>query len=132
MTKIVDEYKLSDRVFFLGWMNNASSYIHEFDIFVLPSIYEGMPLSIIEAMASKVAVIASDISGNIDLIENNRSGKLFKSNNLNDLKNVLIELIKDDKKRNKLSKNAYESASENYKLSIHCKKLSYLYLKNHK
>lgn len=123
----VNFYGLNEKVVFLGWMADAGSLVSNFDIFVLPSNYEGMPLSIIEALASKVAVIASDISGNRDLIENNKTGKLFQSGNANDLMLSLMELIENDQKRIGLVKTGYIEADLKYRLSIHCAKLSAIY-----
>jgi glycosyltransferase involved in cell wall biosynthesis len=120
-------YGLEEKVIFMGWQNDAGTLVSNFEIFVLPSNYEGMPLSIIEAMASKVAVIASDISGNRDLIENNITGKLFQSGNVDDLVLSLIDLIKNENQRRELAISGYNKAFSQYRISIHCAQLAKIY-----
>jgi glycosyltransferase involved in cell wall biosynthesis len=63
----------------LGWRSDVAEILRSLDIFILPSRWEGLPLSILEAMASRIPVIASDIPGNRDLIENEYDGYLFPS-----------------------------------------------------
>ena len=123
----VQAFDLKEKIVFFGWVKNASEHVREFDLFVLPSLYEGMPLSIIEAMASRVPIIASAISGNIDLIIDDFSGRLFKSNSKEELASILIELIENREQRLFLAKNAFSEGLKKYRLSTHCDKLKSIY-----
>lgn len=123
----VEAFDLKENIVFFGWVKNASEHVKEFDLFVLPSLYEGMPLSIIEAMASRVPIIASAISGNIDLIKDDFSGRLFKSNSKEELASILIELIENREQRLFLANNAYSEGFNKYRLSTHCDKLKSIY-----
>lgn len=70
------ELCLSDRVIFLGQRNDVRELLQGCDMFVLPSLYEGLPLSIMEAMASGKPVIASNIGGVKELIRDGETGCL--------------------------------------------------------
>ncbi|MFA0308126.1 glycosyltransferase family 4 protein [Vibrio splendidus] len=78
------EYDLLDHVHLLGWRNDVNLILPNFDLFVLPSLWEGMPLSILEAFASEVPVLTSDIDGNKSLLEGEH-GLMFESGSVDDL-----------------------------------------------
>jgi len=65
---------IHDRVNFTGPLSDIRPVLNETDIFVLPSLFEAFPRSIIEAMAAGIPVIATDVGGNTEAIENNVSG----------------------------------------------------------
>lgn len=75
---------ISERVHFLGWRKDVQKILPLFDIFILASRWEGMPLAILESMAASVPVICSDIPSNRFLVEST-SGLLFKSDDADDL-----------------------------------------------
>jgi glycosyltransferase involved in cell wall biosynthesis len=122
-----NEVGVSGFVKFSGWTPNASQMISSYDVFVLPSRYEGMPLSIIEAMASRTTVIASDVSGNNDLIRHLENGMLFDSDSDRALADCLIALANDRALMESLAKEAFNEASKKYRASTHCSKLLNIY-----
>ena len=65
---------LSDRVFLLGQLPNASRYLNAFSIFVLPSLKEGFPWSVLEAMSAKLPVIATSVGAIPEIIESGSNG----------------------------------------------------------
>jgi len=68
---------IADRVRFTGYCEDALGLVKHFDVFVLPSLLEGIPRCLMEAMALGIPVIASDIPGNRDLVEHGQTGTLF-------------------------------------------------------
>ncbi|MEQ9620234.1 MAG: glycosyltransferase [Deltaproteobacteria bacterium] len=72
----VNETSLDDRVVFLGHRQDIREILSGCDLFVLPSLYEGLPLSILEAMAAGRPVIASDINGTDEIIIDGKTGIL--------------------------------------------------------
>lgn len=92
--------KLEDKVFLPGAIDNIQDEIKDAKMFVMTSIYEGMPNALIEAMVLGLPVISSDCpcGGPKMLIKNGENGYLFESNNLNDLINKLEMLLNDEKK----------------------------------
>lgn len=77
LEKLIKKYRLGNRVQLLGYRKDIPELLKAADIFVLPSFREGLSLSLQEAMACGVPVIASDIRGNRELIDTERGGWLF-------------------------------------------------------
>ena len=68
------EIGIQHRIIFAGPLDNVNQVLNETDIFVLPSLFEAFPRSIIEAMATGIPVVATDVGGNTEAIEDNVSG----------------------------------------------------------
>ena len=83
--ELVDKHQISQHVHFLGWVENPIPILQESDIFVLPSDTEGMPLSIIEAMATGLPCIASNVGGVPELIDNGCTGLVINPGHIDEL-----------------------------------------------
>jgi len=93
----------------------VSRLLKSADIFVYPSRHsEGLPLALVEAGSSKVAVVATDSGAIGELIQDNRTGLLVKSGDRQAFKAVLDKLIKDKSLRLKLGKNLYNFTLANF------------------
>jgi len=79
------QLRIENHVEFLGYRQDATSLLKIFDVFVLPSLLEGIPRCVMEAMAAGVPVIVSDIPGNRDLVVSGKTGLLFAPGNAHDL-----------------------------------------------
>ena len=100
---------IENRVIFHGHLKDFSLIFSESKIFVLPSLSEGFPNALIEAMSVPLACISSDcIAGPGDIISNNENGLLVKPANVEALTMALNKLIEDSPFRKKLSENAYK------------------------
>lgn len=100
---LVDSFGLQKNIFLSGLKKNIEKYLNEADLFVFPSLYEGFPNALLEAMASGLPCIASDCSGNNDIIENDLNGKLFKVKDINALSTLILELLDDYQGRKLIS-----------------------------
>lgn len=78
--KVIQHYKNNSNIIFTGALNNIRDYLYISDIFCLPSYREGMPRSIIEAMAMKNAIIATNIRGCREEVVNGENGYLVPTN----------------------------------------------------
>ena len=78
-----------DDVFFEGYTNNPLNVIAHFDYLILPSRWEGLPLTLLECMSVKTVVICSDINSNKEIVINGRTGYLFKSENAEELSKLI-------------------------------------------
>ena len=74
------------------------------DLFVFPSLREGLPVSVMEAMASGLPIIASNIRGNRDLVENHKGGILLSTNSVEEWRQTIKNMVKDSEERLGMSK----------------------------
>jgi glycosyltransferase involved in cell wall biosynthesis len=104
--------------YFPGWVhgNEKFEYLRKADIFVLPSYAEGMPNSLMEAMASKVAAISSNVGAVPDLIDDEVNGLLFKPKDTKALSIAIQRLIINKEERDIFASRAAEKIFTNHSL----------------
>ena len=90
------------KVLFLGFRNDLEELYKVADIFCFPSKREGLPVAIMEAMASGLPIVCSDIRGNIDLVDNGKGGFLCTPNSPTDFCKAIDKLHTDKKVRNSM------------------------------
>jgi glycosyltransferase involved in cell wall biosynthesis len=98
------------RVEFLGYRKNGAEYIKASDILVLPSYYEGLPNVVIEAILVGTPVIATNVSGVPELVEDNVTGLLVRPRDKNSLREAMARMIADPAVRSRLSAQAAKKA----------------------
>lgn len=107
----LENYINNGIVEYLGFRKDIEKVLKEVDCLILPSYREGMPISIIEAMAAKKCVIASNVTGIKEIINDNINGLLVKKKDVNDLVEKIEYYIKlDSKLKLEIHKNAYLSS----------------------
>lgn len=112
--KLTKKLGLLKNIEFLGWVDEKkliNAYAHA-SIIALPSTYEPFGLTVLEGMASGKATITTNISGASEIIENWKNGVVVKAKNVNELANAIIKLLKNDKLRKIIGKNAYKLAKK--------------------
>lgn len=103
------ELGIESRVIFAGHQKELSKYLSESEIFVLPSLSEGFPNALIEAMSVPLACISSNcVAGPSDIIRDGENGFLVSPNNSKTLASTIDQVINDDKLRTKVAQEAYK------------------------
>ncbi len=110
------QLNLSDAIVFLGKRSDVDVLLQGMDCFALPSRWEGLPLALIEAMASGLPAIASNVSGNAEVIEPGNTGILFTMGDINELTKGLATLIENNEYRNKLAIDGQAMVKEKFGL----------------
>ncbi len=123
----VQSLKLEEHVKFFPVVNKTRSMMAAFDIFVMPSRQEGLGLSIIEAQACGVAVVAAQVGGIVSLIKENETGLLFAAEDHQALAKQAIRLIKDKTLAEYVSKQARKLVEEKFSLDMMTDKVIDLY-----
>lgn len=100
---------LSDRVRATGWIPQASELLAAFDIFALPSLFEGLPFSLLEACAAGLPIITNPVEGIDDVIESEENGIIVPSSTEEAWRGALSRLIVDPQFRARLGATARES-----------------------
>lgn len=90
--QIIKELKVEDRVKLLGFRTDISELCKSADIFAFPSLQEGLPLALMEAMACGKPVLCSNIGCNTELIEGEKGGYLFDPNSIDDIEKALSKI----------------------------------------
>ena len=105
MEALAREKGIDDAVEFCGMQSNVYPYLHEADIFTLPSIYEGNPMTIIEAMGTGLPIVASRVGGIPDMISDGESGLLVEPEPQS-ICDGLARMAEDSALRRRLGENA--------------------------
>jgi lipopolysaccharide/colanic/teichoic acid biosynthesis glycosyltransferase/glycosyltransferase involved in cell wall biosynthesis len=96
----VKQLDLGKRVIFMGFRSDVIPLIKATDIFVLPSLWEGLSISLLEAMAAGLPVVATDIKGNNEMIQSGKNGLLFRPQDKQDFADKILSLIDNQGKIN--------------------------------
>ena len=102
------------RIFMPGYVDNIWEYYKAMDIFLLPSRSEGFSLALLEAAAAKLPLIASNIPGNDEFIEDGKNGVLFDIENPIDLVENIHILATDRVLAKQLAEHAYQAVMGNF------------------
>jgi len=110
LKEIVKSMRLEENINFLGVVSDLEkfSYLKSADICVLPSFYEPFGIVLLEAMACKTAIIASDVGGIPYVLGDGEAGILFKCGDVDDLAKKIILLLSDERKRKELADAGYK------------------------
>ena len=111
------------KVLFNGSVPNSKipKILSNYQLFILPSLYEGMPKALLEAMACGLPCIGTDVRGINEIIKHNYSGWLVKTDSKS-IRRGIIKLMSDKELRKKLGKNARKTIEEKYSLEKVLKK----------
>jgi glycosyltransferase involved in cell wall biosynthesis len=114
--RFINETALVENVFLLGSRADVPDLLKVFDIFCLTSYQEGLPLGLIEAMASGLPVVGTDVDGIRGVIEQGKNGFLVGLNDEQQLAAALQKLVEDPSLRLRFGARSREIASQNYSL----------------
>jgi glycosyltransferase involved in cell wall biosynthesis len=98
----VESLGLAGKVLFLGWRPDVDEIMGCFDIFVLPSLNEGMGRVLVEAMATGLPIVASSVGGIPDLVKDGENGLLVPPADASALEKAFSDLLTDKEKRNRM------------------------------
>ena len=129
LNKKIDELNIVNEVEYCGWISNEERdlMLRETDIFVLPSYAEGMPMSILEAMAYSVPVVSTFVGGIPELVLDGKSGLLFKPGDLNEMYHKIKYLIENENIRKDMGGQGRELIRTHYSIQQITQKLNAIY-----
>lgn len=119
----------AENLHFAGIATDVRPFLEAADIFVLPSLREGMPISIVEAMAHRLPVIASDVGGIPEVVVEGQTGFLIKPGDHGAMAARIIGLLEDRNKRETLGRNGYDRFLEKFTLATTLRDVQELYLR---
>jgi len=114
LEKLIDELSLNQRVSLIGWVNDVAHLLPTFDLFVSPSRSEPFGLSIVEAMAGGVPVVATMSEGAREIIDHGQTGHLVPIGDVEALARAIVELLSDPNERDRVRDNAQRAVRERF------------------
>lgn len=130
LEELVAKMNLKDKITFYGWISNPMDYIAKADLLVLPSIIEGLPGVILEAMYCKVPVVAYDVGGISEVIDNLTTGYLVPKNDESIFVAAMIKALTENNEV--LVKNAFDLVNKKYNNRAIAQQFEAVYLKTTK
>ena len=121
--QLVAQLQLNEAVIFHGMQSDVHPYLQSADVFVLSSSYEGMPMTIIEAMGTGLPIVASAVGGIPDMIRDGQSSLLVQPEP-EEIANAILMMLRDASLREKLGRTAREDSvrfSAEYMAREYCK-----------
>ena len=106
LVDLARQLEIADRVIFAGRRSDIEALYRIMDVFVSTSLWEGLPTVIIESMAAHVPVIATNIPGSSELVENESNGLLIPPQNPEAAARAILELLENPEKRSALVRQA--------------------------
>jgi glycosyltransferase involved in cell wall biosynthesis len=110
LERLAEELGVSERLHILGWRDDPRDHLTSFDAFVLPSRFEGFPLSIVEAMQAGLPIVASNVGSIAEALDDERAGILVEPDDPAELAQVIGALLADDERRARLGAHARDVA----------------------
>jgi glycosyltransferase involved in cell wall biosynthesis len=118
---------IADRVLFAGAVPDAAEHLRAADIFVLPSVAEGMSNSLLEAMATGLPCVVSGIGGNADLVTDGQTGRLIAGTSPKSWSSTLIELLENPVAASRLGARARKRIEREFDLRVVVDRYAELY-----
>ena len=109
LEQLIRQRRLEDKVFLPGFMDDAKKYLGAFDIFMFPSLKEGLPYALLEAGFASLPIITTKVGGIPDIIGDEKSEFIVEPKRSDELERVLLELIENKRVRDSLSKKNREN-----------------------
>jgi L-malate glycosyltransferase len=114
LEKLAGELGIGERVRFLGYRENVMDAVAAFDIFALASLWEGLPLAVLEAMALARPVVATAVPGTVEALEDGETGFAVPLKVPSALAEKIIELVRDPEKSRKMGVSGRRRVEESF------------------
>ncbi len=114
LKSMASELGIQGHVSFKSFVSNILDYLQITDIFVFPSEKEGMPNSLLEAMACRLPVISTRVGGVMDVVKDRENGLVVKPGNADELKDAILTLLEDRHLSESIAESAYQTIREGY------------------
>lgn len=118
-----------DFVHYLGWIDSAKKdvYLKKCNVFVLPTYFEGLPMSLLEGMAYGCACIATRVGGIPQVMSDRKDGFMIPAKDTEALKGAIREILANEKLQEELGTRARETVKENFEIGKSVSNLIYIY-----
>ena len=127
LKSIIKEYQLESVIFMHGFEKNMTSIISSFDVFILSSKHEGLPMALLEAMSLETPVICTAVGGMKEVIIDGANGLLVTPDDPKEMADAVIRLKNDPDLSRRLTQNAKKTIEQEFSIDRNIKKLLSIY-----
>ncbi|MDK0690983.1 glycosyltransferase family 4 protein [Clostridium perfringens] len=127
LIEIAESIGVIDNVIFMGYRNDIQNIMIQLDLIVLTSLWEGLPLTPIEAFSVGKTIVATAVDGTVEIVDNEINGVLVESKNVKEIASKINELLLNDERRYNLGLNAKAKYEEKFSFESFCKKYKNYY-----
>ena len=128
LIKLADDLQISDRIVFLGARSDVHEFLSAINVFIMPSLWEGQPIALLEALAMGKPCIVSDVDGISEVITNNVNGYLVKPKDIAGLTQAMNQAIDNPEILQKLAKAGVNTITEKFLAQNMAKAIANIYL----
>ncbi len=126
---LAEKMHLEGQVIFTGWRKDVAQILPALDLFVLTSLWEGLPIAVLEAMAAGIPVVATDTGGIAEAVTCGKTGYLVRPGDIPKMQNRVEQLLKNAQERNEIAKLSRQvAAKEEFSVGQMVRDTSRLYL----
>ena len=125
---MIKEFGIEKNIFLLGWRRDISNILNSSDLFVMTSLWEGLPISTIEALSCGLVAVVNDVDGQREIIKDGINGFLIKPYDIKSMEEKILMLCNDKELKNKLSQSATKSIDETFSIDYMIKEHEKLYI----
>ena len=108
LRKLAKDLKVEQYVFFMGYRPDAREIMAQLDLIVLSSLWEGLPLTPMEAFSVGRTIVATNIDGTAEIVEDGKTGLLIDAQNSGQIAEKIIWMIEHPTERCRMEQNALE------------------------
>lgn len=127
LKNVVKDSGIEDKISFTGFQRDIENWMPAMDLFVLPSLTEGTPMALLEAMAFGIPVVASAVGGVPGVIESGENGILVRPGKPQEIANAVVKIYRDKGFRCKISKKAIETINNKFSIKNWVKEIEAVY-----
>lgn len=125
--ELVKTLRLEDRVSFQAFRQDVPDVLHAADIFVLPSLWEGLPIGLLEAMAMRKAVIGTRVDGTREVLQDGDNGLMVEPGDVDALAAAIVRLAGSGELRESLRTSAYQTVRQRFDAATMTREIETIY-----
>ena len=129
LTALAKSLGLEDRVQFVGEVEDVRPHLNKFDVFVLPSVSEGLSLVVLEAAAAGRVVVATEVGGVPEIIKHKQNGLLVAPRNPDQFAKSIVKLLSDESLRRKYAQNGQSKFIDKFSADAMTRQYEKLYIR---
>lgn len=125
--KLIDKFNLRGNIILTGWRRDIPRILSAIDVFVLTSLWEGLPIAVLEAMVSSKPVVTTNTGGVSEIVKHGENGFLVPCRDIEAMKEKIFDLLKDAEFRYRIGRRAKQDLNSDFRIEGTVRQIQSLY-----